>query len=101
MNFNPDLTVFDDAAYAGLLANSLIEEGLPVGLVLLLVQESVPERKVPQHLREPLDIAMPGFCDALESDMNSPESWEAAREIHSQLVASGALQNPTTTDTVH
>lgn len=101
MNFDPDLTVFDDASYAGLLAVSLVEKGIPVGLALFVTLESVAERKVPPHLREPLDIVMPGFCDALESDMNNPKSWEAARELHAELVASGELQNLSDTGTAH
>ena|SRR5690554_3960315 len=101
MNFDPDLTVFDDAAYAGILAASLVEKGIPVQIALPLVQASVPDRKVPAHLREVLDVVAPGFCDAFESDMNDPRSWDAARELHAELVASGELQSGSDTDPAH
>lgn len=101
MKFDPDLTVFDDMAYAGILAASLVQKGIPVQIALPLVQASVPDRKVPAHLREVLDDMLPGFCDALESDMNNPRSWDAARELHAEMVASGELQSDADSVTVH
>lgn len=101
MNFDPDLTVFDDKAYAGILAASLVQKGIPVEIALHLVQESVPDRKVPAHLRKALDVLIPGFCDALEQDMNDPRSWDAARELHAEMVASGELRSDADSGTVH